>query len=170
MKRPRSNNTIIIFVLIIIIAGGIATLLQLHPWAKEPIEIIIPEVKAPISDSTELYIDGAVARPGRYPVDRDSTINDLLFLAGGLTDAADASEIKLHVPSQDEVNQPQRISINHADAWLLDALPGIGPTTAQRIIDYRETNGPFVTVYGLMLVPGIAESSFNNIKDLVTVE
>lgn len=170
MKRPHSDNTIIILVLAIIIAGGIATLFQLHPWAKEPLEIILPEVKAPISDATEIYIGGAVINPGWYPIDEDSAINDVIELAGGLSEGADASEIKLHIPTQNEANESQLISINRADAWLLDALPGIGPTAAQRIVDYREANGPFVTVYELMLVPGIGESSFDKIKDLITVE
>lgn len=170
MKRPHTDKTIIIFVLIIIIAGGFATLFQLHPWAKEPIEIILPEENAPVSDATELYIDGAVMRPGWYSIDKDSTINDAILLAGGCTADADADAIKLYIPSIEESDRPQLININRAEAWLLDALPGIGATSAQRIVDYREANGPFVTVYELMLVPGIGESTFENIKDLITVE
>ena len=170
MKRPHSDKTIIVFVLAIIIAGGVATLFQLHPWAKEPIEIILPEVKAPISDTMEIYVDGAVTRPGWYPVDKDSTTNDVILMAGGCTANADSGAIKLYIPNIGESDSPQLISINRADAWLIDALPGIGPTTAQKIVDYREANGPFVTVYELMLVPGIGESSFDKIKELITVE
>jgi len=170
LKRPHSDKTIIIFVLTIIIAGGIATLFQLHPWAGEPLEIILPEVKAPISDATEIYIDGAVINPGWYPIYKDSAINDVIKLAGGLVDGADGNAIKLYIPNIEEPASPQFISINRADAWLLDALPGIGPTAAQKIVDYREANGPFVTIYELMLVPGIGESSFDKIKDLITVE
>ena len=170
MKRSHTDNTIIIFVLIIIIAGGVATLFQLHPWTKGPIEIILPEATSPISDTTKIYVDGCVMRPGWYPVDKDSTINDVILSSGGLADGADTSEIKLHIPTQDEANESQKVSINRADAWLLDALPGIGPTSAQRIIDYRAANGPFVTIYELLLVPGIGESTFENIKDLITME
>ncbi len=64
MKHPHPDKTIIIFVLIIIIAGGVATLFQFHPWAEGPIEIILPKENAPISDATEIYVDGAVVRPG----------------------------------------------------------------------------------------------------------
>jgi competence protein ComEA len=170
LKRPHNDKTIIIFVLIIIIAGGVATLFQLHPWAKEPIEIILPEENSPISDTKEMYVGGAVVRPGWYPVYEYSTINDVILSSGGLADGADTLEIKLHIPTQGEANESQKISINHADAWLLDALPGIGPTSAQKIIDYRTANGPFVTIYELLLVPGIGESTFENIKDLITVE
>jgi competence protein ComEA len=170
LEQPHTDKTIIIFVLIIIIAGGVATLFQLHPWAKGPIEIILSEEPSPISDTTEIYVDGAVARPRWYPVHEYSTINDVILAAGGLTDGADTSEIKFYIPSEDETNESQKISINRAEAWLLDALPGIGPTSAQRIIDYREANGPFVTIYELLLVPGIGESTFENLKDLITVE
>jgi competence protein ComEA len=170
LKRPHSDKTIIILVLIIIIAGGAATLCQLHPWAEKPIEIILPEENSPISDATEIYIDGAVTRPGWYPAYEYSTINDLILSAGGLTDGADTSTIKLHMPTINENNESQKISINRADAWLLDALPGIGPTSAQKIIDYREANGPFISVYELLLVSGIGQSTFDDMKDLITVE
>ena len=109
-------------------------------------------------------------RPGWYPIDKYSTINDVILSVGGLADGADTSEIKLYIPTEDATNQSQKVSINHAEAWLLDALPGIGPTSAQKIIDYRESNGPFVTVYELLLVPGIGQSTFDKIKDMITVE
>jgi competence protein ComEA len=170
LKRSHNDKTIIIFVLILIVSGGVATLFQIHPWAKGPIEIILPEENTPISETTEIYVDGSVIRPGWYPVYEYSTINDVILSAGGLVDGADTSEIKLHIPTQGEANESQKVSINRADAWLLDALPGIGPTSAQRIIDYRAANGPFVTIYELLLVPGIGESTFENIKDLITLE
>jgi competence protein ComEA len=170
LKHLHTDKTIIIFVLIIIIAGGVATLFQFHPWATGPIEIILPEENSPISDTTEIYIGGAVVRPGWYPIDKDSTINNVILSAGGPADGADTSEIKLQIPTRGETNESQKISINHADAWLLDALPGIGPTSAQKIIDYREANGPFVTIYELLLVSGIGQSTFDKIKDMITVE
>jgi competence protein ComEA len=170
LKRSHNDKTIIIFVLIIIIAGGVATLFQLHPWATGPIEIILPEENSPISDTTEIYVGGTVVRPGWYPIYEYSTINDVILSAGGLADGADTSEIKLYIPTQDEINQSQKVSINHAEAWLLDALPGIGPTSSEKIIYYREANGPFVTIYELLLVPGIGQSTFDKIKDLITVE
>ena len=170
MNHPHPDKTIIIFVLIIIIAGGVATLFQLQPWATGPIEIILPEETTPISDTTEIYVDGSVIRPGWYPVDKDSSINYVILSAGGLAYGADTSKIKFYVPIEGETNASQKISINRAEAWLLDALPGIGPTSAQKIIDYRESNGPYVTIYELLLVPGIGQSTFDNIKDLITVE
>jgi len=62
------------------------------------------------------------------------------------------------------------ININSADLEGLDSLPGIGATKAQAIIDYRDNNGFFNTLEELMSVPGIGESTFNALKDLITIE
>jgi competence protein ComEA len=60
------------------------------------------------------------------------------------------------------------VNINTATSQELDTLPGIGPTTAQKIIDYRTTNGPFSTIEDIMNVSGIGPATFDNIKDLIT--
>lgn len=61
------------------------------------------------------------------------------------------------------------ININTATLSELDSLPGIGPSLAQRIIDYREENGAFSTIEEIMDVSGVGPSTFENIKDLITV-
>jgi competence protein ComEA len=63
----------------------------------------------------------------------------------------------------------ERININTATLEELDSLPGIGPTLAQRIIDYRTENGPFTAIEDIMDVSGIGPVIFENIKDLITV-
>lgn len=63
----------------------------------------------------------------------------------------------------------ERININTATADELEALPGIGPTTAQRIIAYREEHGPFARIEDLMNVAGIGPSTFDSIQALITV-
>jgi competence ComEA-like helix-hairpin-helix protein len=64
----------------------------------------------------------------------------------------------------------QKININTADPWLLEALPGIGDTLAQRIVDYRTLNGPFTDTGQLIQVKGISISIFENIKGIITVD
>ena len=66
-------------------------------------------------------------------------------------------------------NSQDLININTASLEELDGLPGIGPTIAQRIIDYRDENGPFQTIEDLMNVSGVGPSTFDQIKDLITV-
>ncbi|WP_156802657.1 helix-hairpin-helix domain-containing protein [Coprothermobacter platensis] len=61
------------------------------------------------------------------------------------------------------------ININTADAAQLDTLPGIGPTLAQRIIDYREANGPFQNIEEIKDVSGIGDKKFEDIKSMITV-
>jgi comEA protein len=66
-------------------------------------------------------------------------------------------------------DQPQKIDINRAEAWLLEALPGIGPTKAQAIIDYRQQNGYFSDISEILNVEGIGQDIYEQIKDLITV-
>lgn len=61
------------------------------------------------------------------------------------------------------------VNINTANLDELDTLPGVGPSTAQRIIDYRDANGPFASIEEIMNVSGIGEVTFERLKDLIAV-
>ncbi len=63
-----------------------------------------------------------------------------------------------------------RVNINTATVSELDALPGIGPTTAQAIVDYRLERGPFQVIQDIQNVPGIGPATYDKIKDYITVE
>jgi len=60
------------------------------------------------------------------------------------------------------------LNINTPTAEELSSLPGIGPTTAERIVDYRDDHGPFAEIEDLLNVPGIGPATFDNIQDLIT--
>ncbi len=132
-----------------------------------PIEISIPETTA-TGQITRIFISGAVSNPGFYPLADGDSLESLIQAAGGTIDGADLSLIELHI-AQPEEETPQKIDINRAAAWLLEALPGIGKVKAQAIIDYRDQNGPFNNTNELLKVNGIGESTLENIKGLITV-
>jgi len=62
-----------------------------------------------------------------------------------------------------------KVNINKADQSQLETLPRIGPVTAQNIIQYREENGPFMSIEDIMNVPRIGEKTFEGLKDHITV-
>jgi competence protein ComEA len=141
-------------------------------------------------------VTGAVAHPGVYTVSQDSRIEDAITAAGGA--AADANLLgvnlaerlhdaqQIYVPYQSDTATPvlptpvptvagtahtggERVNINTATTSELQTLPGIGPALAQRIIDYRATNGPFQAPEDVVRVRGIGEQTFEQLRDLVTV-
>lgn len=116
-----------------------------------------------------VQIDGEVNIPGIYPIDREYSIQDMLQMAGGVNDNAETDLLILCVPSKTENQSPQKVNINQAEEWLLEALPGIGKTKARAIIEYRQQNGIFRDTRELIHVEGIGETLYEEIKDLVTV-
>ncbi len=116
-----------------------------------------------------VYIEGSVGSPGYYAVRDGDTFQSLLKAAGGTLPDADTSQVRLYVPAVNESYRPQKVDLNRADAWLIESLPGIGAVTAERIIQYRQSNGRFRSVDDLLRVEGVGETTLNKIRDLVTV-
>ena len=170
MKQLANYRVLIALSLVaLIIVGGIF-LFQQQPWSKESLEITLT---TPVSASTtewEIYVDGAVENPGWYSLEQDNDIRDVLSMAGGSTSNNNPVKAKLYIYENGNSVAPQLISINRAQDWLLDALPGIGPALAQNIVHYREDNGPFVMTEELMLVSGIGEATYDGMKNFITVE
>ena len=117
----------------------------------------------------KIYVGGAVTNPGFYPLKAGDTVEALIQAAGGTTGSADLGWLKLYIPQTEEKKQPQKIDLNRAEVWLLEALPGIGETKAQVIIDYREQNGPFHNTNELIKVEGIGIATYEKIKHLIAV-
>lgn len=156
---------ITVFLLIAAIAGGV--ILGVQHSRNQPVQIVISQTEPP-QQNGELYIGGTVANPGIYPWKEDDTLQALLSAAGVEPDA-DLSRIQVYVPQEGEVQSPQKIDINRAEPWLLDALPGIGEVTAQAIVNYRTENGPFQRIEDLLEVSGIGEATLQKIEDFITV-
>jgi competence protein ComEA len=139
-----------------------------------------------------VHITGAVPRPGVYALPQGARVQDGISAAGGFLAEADKTTInlaqllddgeKLDVPyiegGSPVITTPvpevvtsttELININTASAAELDSLPGIGPTTAQKIIDYRTQNGPFLNAEDIVNVSGIGPGTYERIKNLITV-
>jgi competence protein ComEA len=117
----------------------------------------------------EIYVSGAVNNPGIYNLRAEDSIVDIIQAAGGITNSAEPGYIELYVPEAGESDSPQKIDINRAEEWLLEALPGIGEVRAQAIIDYRYQNGSFRHINELTKVEGIGITTYEQIKHLITV-
>jgi len=164
-RADRLYLFITVFLVVAAIAGGVTLAVQRSK--SQPMEIVLSQTEPP-EQSGELYIGGAVANPGVYSLKEGDTLQTLLSDAGIEPDA-DLSHIEIYVPREGEAELPQKIDINRAEPWLLEALPGIGAVLAQRIVDYRSENGPFRIIEDLLKVSGIGTAKFEQIKDYITV-
>jgi competence protein ComEA len=182
--EPR--RLVMIGIAVAVAAVLVAPRLLGHGAAAHPIPPLRPATHAPARAQAELVVDvaGAVARPGLYHLAAGTRIADAVAAAGGASAKADMTLVNLAAPLADgeQVLVPQHgaaapsggapsatapVDLNTASAEQLDALPGIGPTTAQKIIDYRQANGPFRSVDDLEAVPGIGPSKLAQLKGLV---
>jgi len=136
-----------------------------------------------------VYVVGAVRRPGLYTLAQGSRVADAVTRAGGVTRKADPAALNLAAPVADgqQVLVPARlpravaaaqgvptpgvpagpIQLSAATAEQLDSLPGIGPATAQKILDYRAEHGAFRSVEELDEVPGIGPTRVEQLRGLV---
>ena len=140
-------------------------------------------------------IDGAVKNPGVYKVSEGTRLFQVIDLAGGLTEDASTDSLnraeavydgqKITVYSSDTEGYSQddmgggvpaekgitggKVNINTADSVTLQTIPGIGPSKAARIIEYRESQGRFKKIDDIKNVTGIGDMTFENIKDYITV-
>ncbi|MCK9356761.1 MAG: ComEA family DNA-binding protein [Dehalococcoidia bacterium] len=130
--------------------------------------LLQPDLSAIGTDTVCVAITGDVEHPGLYTVDSDTALADLLALTGAGIDSPSVT-LAVTIGPSSAGSPAQKVNINLAEAWLLEALPGIGPDKAQAIVDFRLQHGDFTHTEELMLVPGIGSTIFDNLKDCVTV-
>lgn len=187
-------QAIIIGVLCGLVAAG-AILLASRPSRGSAVQL--PE--APPAAGIMVDVSGAVVQPGVFELPPGSRVADAIAAAGGLQPEAFSESLNLAAPLADgtKVLVPLRpeesaleadtasanastsnttnygagfpININTASLNTLTALPGIGETKAQAIIDYRTEHGPFTNIEQLMDVSGIGQATFDKLKNLVTI-
>ena len=159
----RLRMLVAILLAVVTVAGGMLAWSRLRPGP--PIEIMLPE-SAPTEG--RVFIGGMVASPGYYPFAGGDSIDNLIAAAGGVTGDARLLELEIRVGEAGEP-QAQKIDINRAEPWLLEALPGIGEARARAIIDHRLSNWPFRSVDDLAKVDGIGAVTLERIRPLITV-
>ena len=127
------------------------------------------------------YVSGAIATPGVYTLPEGSRVEAAVKAAGGLAPGAEVNNINLamQVTDGEQINIPGivdtshvnagRVNINTATLDELDTLPGIGPTTAQAILDYRLEHGSFQVIQQIQNVPGVGAATFANIENYISV-
>lgn len=137
-----------------------------------------------------IYVDisGCVKEPGVYEVQEGTRVFQLIEEAGGLTENADieginraeplidGQKIVIYARSGDEAESAGtgersdgRININTADSELLQEIPGVGPVTAEKIIQYREENGRFAAPEEIKNVSGIGEKTYEKLANFICV-
>ena len=157
------------FLVVFLAAAAIAGIIGLAGCSTgDEIEISLPPTTSQ-QQIGQIYIGGGVNNPGYYPLEEGDSIEALIQAAGGFTDNGSLDSIELLIAQPETQDETQKIDINRAPAWLLEALPGIGEAKAQAIIDYRQQNGLFSNVNELLKVEGIGQGTLDNIKDLITV-
>lgn len=169
------------------VGGLIALLLVL--LLRGPRETVTIEVDpAPDPSIIHIRVTGEVVRPGIYEIPRGGTVGDAVAAAGGFTTTADTDAItttallddgdQLEVPPRPEAGEAteaspsagEAVNINTAGLEALEALPGIGPALAQRILDYRAEFGPFQSLDELADVSGISDRMVDELRPLIVIE
>lgn len=131
-----------------------------------------------------VYVTGAIQSPGLYKVPSRSTIGDVIKEAGGALPYGDIESINLaeNVQSGQHIHirfnfhgnpesllRNQKVNINTATIKELDSLPGIGPTMAKRIDEYRQSKGAFTSIEDIKHVKGISDGVFKKLRDKITI-
>jgi competence protein ComEA len=161
------------------------------PAATPPVSVAGAAAVAPAAAVVVVHVVGAVRRPGLYRFAQGKRIADAVARAGGLTRHADSAAVNLAAPLADgqQVVVPARagpaaaaagapssaggaaasgpVHLNTATVEQLDALPGVGPVTAQKIVDYRSQHGAFASVDELDAIPGIGPARLRDLRELV---
>ena len=184
---PMFKRSMVILLFIAALAAGLTAYNLSQESTALPLDpaTVIPEAAA-----LTVYVSGAVVRPGVVTVADGSRVEQAVTACGGVLPTADLEAVNLAQPLKDGMQvrvleksgqggaaetaapaagKDERVNINTADAKALDALPGIGPAMAQRIIEYRTTNGAFQSLEELKKVRGIGEAKYEKLKDRVAL-
>ena len=176
-------------VVVLLLAFGGKLLLRPHEQAvPPPVRVAAPVTTSAARATIFVNVVGAVRRPGLYRLREGSRVATAVSRAGGPTRRAQLELVNLAalVADGEQIVVPRRgrggvaaaagssaatasgpVHLNSATLEQLDALPGIGPVTAQKILSYRQEHGAFGSVDELDAVPGIGPARLDQLRELV---
>ena len=170
----------ILFFFVVAMGGGVFMLVRQSPAGF--VDILLP-TSTP-QPEIKVYVNGAVQKPGVYLVYDEDRLEDVVAMAGGLTEDADPTRVNLALRVEDEAHffiprigevipnpspVPGRVNINTASVEELQTLFGIGEGKANAIVEYRQQNGLFAREEDLLLVPGIGPKTLEDLLEFITV-
>ncbi|HEY3248093.1 MAG TPA: ComEA family DNA-binding protein [bacterium] len=174
MQASRGEQIVLLLGVAALVVGG-AVLLGVrrsHP----PVRIIDPPAAAEIV----VQVDGAVVQPGLYRLPAGARVADALRAAGGPLPNADLESLnaarlihdgeRVQIPPRGAVSTAgaaSTVNVNAATPAQLEALPGIGPVLARRILEYRSRHGPFRRLEDLLQVQGIGPALLRRLRGSV---
>jgi competence protein ComEA len=173
-----------VVVLVVLVFFGVPRLVHRGASGAAMPPLRAPRVAHAGKAKVVVDVAGAVRRPGLYRLEPGARVANALAAAGGATRRANVDAVNLAAPLADglQVVVPLRgaagsasgspsstapVDLNSASVEQLDALPGIGPSTAQKIVDYRQAHGAFHSLEELDAVPGIGAGRIAQLKGLV---
>jgi len=185
LDRRRVLGIVVALVLVLALAGRL--LLRPKPSAvPAPVRVeASARARAAPASKIFVYVVGAVRRPGLYQLPDGSRVADALARAGGSTRKAQLELVNLaaRIADGEQIVVPRRgsggavaagtgsgaassgpVHLNTATLEQLDSLPGVGPVTAQKILDYRQAHGSFSSVDELDAVPGIGPARLEQLR------
>ena len=182
VSRPRALAGAVLLLVVLVVGGRF--LAGAGATSSPDAAVVVEPIRAEAPPPVVVHIVGAVRRPGLYRLRSGKRVADAVARAGGASEDADLGLINLAAPVADgqQVIVPARgpegtaapgtvggglVSLSSATLEQLDELPGVGPVTAQKIVDYRERHGAFTSVRELDAIPGIGPARIAQLEDLV---
>jgi competence protein ComEA len=190
IPRPQALLLAAVLLVVLVVAGRTLAVGGAGDGAPVTAAALVPAEQA-AQAKVVVHVAGAVRSPGLYELKEGSRISDAVARAGGVTAEAETAAVNLAAPLADGMQvlipgrvadaagpaageaptaatPPGRVSLGSATVQELDALPGIGPVTAQKIVDWRAQHGGFRSVDDLDAIPGIGPARLEQLRDLVT--
>jgi competence protein ComEA len=173
---------------VVLVLGGRLLSKPDHASVPPPVRLAAAPARTTVASQLFVHVVGAVRRPGLYRLADGSRVADALRRAGGSTRKAQLELVNLaaRVADGEQVVVPRRgsgvigggsaappahsgpVHLNTATLEQLDSLPGVGPVTAQKILDYRAEHGGFRSVDDLDAIPGIGPARIEQLRDVVS--